>query len=178
MVLRITAGIYKNKRLQSVPGKEFRPLSERIKLALFSILADRIKGSVFLDLCAGTGNVGLEALSRGAECVVFVEKFREKINLIKNNTALLGVEERAEIIQSDVFDFKPQRCFNIIFAGPPYKADISTGILRHINEAGIVNKDTIVIIQHHYKEEVDISGYELIDRRKYGITLIDILTSR
>jgi 16S rRNA (guanine966-N2)-methyltransferase len=175
MYLRISSGIYKNRRLKTIPGKEFRPLSERVKLAVFSILGDKIKDSNFLDLFGGTGNVGLEALSRGAKSVVFVEKESKKIELIKSNVSSIGVDEKVEIIQSDVFNYKTQSDFDIVFAGPPYKVNFSTKILNHLKNNNIVKKDTILILQHHFKEEIDADGYNVIDKRKYGITEIVFL---
>lgn len=173
MPTRISSGIYKNKRLKTIPGKEFRPISEKIKLALFSILGDKINGSNFADLFAGVGNVGLEALSRGAEYVVFVEKARDKIELIKHNVTLLGVDDTVQIAHSDVFDFNADLNFDIVFAGPPYKINLGTKIMQYLRTSDFINRETIIILQHHYKENIDSSGYNRIDKRKYGITELD-----
>ncbi len=173
MSLRISSGIYKNKRLKSIPGKQFRPLSERIKLSLFSILGSKIKGSYFLDFFAGTGNVGLEALSLGAKFVIFVEKEKDKINLIKHNVSLLGVEDKIKILHIDVFNCQIDEKFDIVFAGPPYKANFGTGILQYLRENNIAGENTTIILQHHYKEDIDIKGYKVIDKRRYGNTVLD-----
>lgn len=175
MSLRISSGIYKNRRLKTIPGKEFRPLSEKIKQALFSILGDKINGSNFLDLFAGAGNVGLEALSKGAEFVVFIEKGRDKIELIKQNVALLGVEDIVRIVPSDVFNFHADLNFDIVFAGPPYKINLGTKILHYLRTNDIVRKESILVLQHHCKEDIDFDGYSRIDKRRYGITELDFL---
>ncbi len=176
MALRISAGLLKNRKIKSFPGKEVRPLSGMIKEALFSILGERIKGALFLDLFAGTGSAGLEAISRGAEKAVFVEKNRSQINLIRENARGLGVEDRCTIICSDVFDFKPTEKPEIIFAGPPYRENLSGSILSHSLDSGILTGTGILIIQHHKKEKINAERAKLADSRKYGISRLDFFT--
>lgn len=172
--LRITAGDFKNRKLESLPGKSLRPLSGRIKESLFSIISARVPGSLFLDLFAGTGNVSFEALSRGASRAVMVEKDSKSLGLIYRNADKLGLRDRIEVYESDVFGFYPSGISpDIIFAGPPYRGNLSSGILRHCLEAGIASEDNLVVIQHHRKEDVDNSGYRKIDSRVYGITALD-----
>lgn len=178
MVLVISSGIYKNKRLKSIPGKELRPISGKIKEALFSILYNKIEYSNFIDICAGTGNVGFEALSRGAKEVVFVEKNPKAVQLIKNNAIKLGIIDKVKIYAADIFNFKNgggHSAFkaDIIFAGPPYKENLCDRILRHLKNNNMVNEKSIVILQHHYKESVVGNGYKKEDSRKYGITVLD-----
>ena len=173
MVLRITSGIYKNRKLVTLPGKDFRPLSDRVKLALFSIISERVGNSSFLDLFAGAGSVGLEALSRGAASVVFVEKERKKVELIRKNTETLGAEKDVIIHKKDVFNYFPEEKFDIVFAGPPYRENYCTDILRHVLEAGLMERSSLLILQHHFKEKPDFAGFEILDSRKYGITQID-----
>ncbi|MFH1415403.1 MAG: 16S rRNA (guanine(966)-N(2))-methyltransferase RsmD [Elusimicrobiota bacterium] len=175
MVLRITSGTYKNRVLASIPGKGFRPLSERMKLALFSAIGDKIHGVRFLDLFAGTGNVGLEALSRGAASVTFVEQYRDKIDLIKRNTDFIGKPEEITIIQSDVLSFHTEEEYDIIFAGPPYKANIGTEILSHLRDSKIMSSGVVLILQRHYRERPDTAGYTGIRSSRYGITCLDFL---
>jgi len=173
MALRITAGKYKNKKLKSIPGKQLRPLSERVKEALFSIINEKIKGAVFLDLFAGTGNVGIEALSRGASESVFVEKDPERVRIIEENIKTLGVEEQTKVVCSDVFNYRTGIEPDIIFAGPPYKANISSEILNHLKNFDIAGCRTLIIIQHHYKEEANSDYFNKVDSRKYGKTVLD-----
>jgi 16S rRNA (guanine(966)-N(2))-methyltransferase RsmD len=173
MALRITAGIYKNKKLKSAFGKDFRPLSERVKLALFSILGEKVKNTAFLDLFAGTGNVGLEALSRGAAHITMVEKENKKIDLINHNVKSLGVEDKVDIVNSDVFDYISKISFDIIFAGPPYKPNLVQDVLEHLKKNNMIRKETLLIIQHHHKEKFNYPGYNRIYSKKYGITTLD-----
>ena len=173
MDLRITAGEFKNRRLASLPGKELRPLSGRIKEALFSIISEIIPGAVFLDLFAGTGNVGFEALSRGASKAFLVEKDPASLRLIRKNIEILGVSDRVEMYSCDVFDFHRDLSADIIFAGPPYRPNLTSRILTHCRDSRIIRAGSLLIIQHHRKEPVEHSGYEISDSRTYGITTLD-----
>src|SRR5580658_3214875 len=96
--MRVIGGEYRSRRLQSMPGMDVRPTPDKIREALFNFLSGEIEGSVFVDAYAGTGAVGIEALSRGARHAVFIEKDRAAVNLIKSNLAALGAESRARVI--------------------------------------------------------------------------------
>ncbi len=174
MSLRISAGDLKGRKIKSPSEKDARPLSGMIKEALFSILSERIKGCHFLDLFAGTGSAGLEAVSRGAEKSVFVEKSPSQVKLIKENIFSLGVESRSEVVLSDVFYYRKPEKADVVFAGPPYKENLSEKIIRHCIENNIMHKDNMLVIQHHKKEKIgNVEGVILKDSRKYGISILD-----
>jgi 16S rRNA (guanine966-N2)-methyltransferase len=173
VAIRISAGIYKNRKLKSPHGKALRPLSGRIKEALFSILAKRIPGCIFLDVFAGTGSVGLEALSRGAAQALFVEKDPAAVKILRENISLLNIEHETRVFNIDFFNFTTELKPGIVFAGPPYKQNLGTKILKHLREKGMTFPDTVLALQRHYKEHVDCGGYERLDSRKYGISAID-----
>lgn len=173
MTLRISSGTFKNKKLKSIPGKEFRPISDRIKLALFSIIRERIKNKSFLDLFAGTGSVGFEALSNGAANVTFVELQKKKIELININSAHLDVSDHIEIIKADVFKFYSNKKYDIIFAGPPYKMDLTADILSVVKDHDLLLPDGLLIVQHHFKEKVDHVDYNIMNTRRYGLSILD-----
>src|SRR6266498_1433141 len=128
--MRIITGKYRGRRLQSPPSLQTRPTSDRLRETLFNILAPRIRGARFLDLCAGTGAVGIEALSRGAAHVTFVDQSRRMCALIETNIRALEVDEQEfEVVTSEATKFLG-RCakkglphFDIIFFDPPYAAD-------------------------------------------------------
>lgn len=177
MSLRISAGAFKGRKIKSPYEKDARPLSGIIKEALFSILSDRIRESFFLDMFAGTGSAGLEALSRGAGKVVFVEKSPGQVKLIKENISSLGVETKSEVVLSDVFSYSSPEKADIIFAGPPYRDNLSENIIRHCLEHNILCKGNILIIQHHRKEKIGkIENVEMKDSRKYGISSLDFFS--
>src|SRR5580700_991550 len=96
--MRVIGGEFRSRRLQSMPGIEVRPTPDKMRQSLFNILSPEIEGTVFVDAYAGTGAVGIEALSRGARHVIFIEKDRAAVNLIKSNLAALGAEGRARVI--------------------------------------------------------------------------------
>lgn len=173
MSTKVIAGKFKNRKLKTPKGNKIRPISGTIKEALFSILGDKVEGANFADFFSGTGSVGLEALSRGAGKVLFVEKDYEIAKLLKDNIAQLGVENFCKVIVTDFFNYRPGNFEpDIIFASPPYKANISAKILKYCSGQSI-SGGNIVIIQHHVKENFNPEEHKLIYRKKYGITHLD-----
>ncbi|MGM0568716.1 MAG: 16S rRNA (guanine(966)-N(2))-methyltransferase RsmD [Elusimicrobiota bacterium] len=174
MSLRISAGVYKKRKLKSPPQKALRPISGMIKEALFSILGSKVQGCFFLDLFAGTGSAGLEALSRGAGKVWFVEKNHEHARIIKENISLLGAEDRCRVVCLDFFKFDLKEKAGIVFAGPPYRDNLSSDILARCVEKDILRRGNLLVIQHHCREKIrDVRGALLKDSRKYGISRLD-----
>src|SRR5437763_15233627 len=128
--MRVIAGKYRGRTLKSPPSAQTRPTSDRLRETLFNVLAPRIEGALFLDLCAGTGAVGIEALSRGAEHVTFVDQSRKMCAWIEENLNTFNIEEREiEIVTSEASGFlrklarKPKEPFDVVFFDPPYAAD-------------------------------------------------------
>ena len=159
--MRIIAGIYRGRQLKSPPSAQTRPTSDRLRETLFNVLAPRIEGARFLDLCAGTGAVGIEALSRGAEHVTFVDKSRKMCSLIEANTSALSIDKQEfEIVNAESSGYlrrqakKEQGPFDIIFFDPPYAADY--GIVNLISDTGgqLLTEDGLVIVEHHKKKEL------------------------
>jgi 16S rRNA (guanine(966)-N(2))-methyltransferase RsmD len=104
-LMRVIAGEAKGRKLLSVPGQVTRPITDRVKESLFNILGRRVVNALFLDLFAGTGSVGIEALSRGARRSVFVERNRQALKVITENLKTTGLADRAQVVSSDVFKF-------------------------------------------------------------------------
>ena len=160
--MRIIAGKFRGRRLKSPPSAQTRPTSDRLRETLFNVLAPRIEGARFLDLCAGTGAVGIEALSRGAEHVTFVDQSRRMCGLIEANTSALGIGEKDfEIVNADASDYlrrhakKESAPFDIIFFDPPYAADYET-VLTFIADRGrqLLSDEGIAVVEHHKKKEL------------------------
>lgn len=176
--MRVISGIAKGRRLKSLPGSATRPITDRVKEALFDILGFRVEGAHFLDLFAGTGSVGIEALSRGAERAVFVEQGRKAVELIKENLALTGLADRAQVIRGDVFRFIRKGVlspFDIIYLAPPQYRGLWAETLQALDGQGEVLKlGGLVIAQIHPKEykELRLETLGLQERRKYGSTLL------
>ena len=149
--MRVIAGAYKGRNLKSPPSMAVRPTSDRLRETLFNIIAPRIEDVRFLDLCAGSGAVGIEALSRGARHVTFVDRSRRSCQLIESNVQLCRIpEEQFEIYQTTAEEFlrvppKDSDPWDIVFFDPPYKEDY----LRTLNLLG--NYHGLLIVEHHHK---------------------------
>ena len=158
--MRVIAGKYRGRKLKSPPSIKTRPTSDRLRETLFNILAPRIEGTRFLDLCAGTGAVGIEALSRGAARVIFVDQSRKMSTLVTANVESLEVADtETEIVAAEASEFLRRHIkhqaepFDIIFFDPPY-AENYEAVLGFIGEhaAEILQADGIVIVEHHKKK--------------------------
>jgi len=178
---RIIAGSLKGKTIKSLPGLATRPLLGRIKKSLFDILGDRVVDANFLDLYAGTGSVGIEALSRGARYVLFVEKETRLTRLIRENLRTCELEKRAKVIEGDVLNYNKETLkfslpekFDFIFAGPPYKLNLIRNTLDIIVKLSLLRKNGWVICQHHFKEKVPgKKGFlSLFRKERYGKTVM------
>lgn len=177
MSLRIIAGSAKGRKLKLVPGDSTRPIMDRAKEALFSILGQGIVNAAFLDLFAGTGSVGLEALSRGAGQVLFIENDRKAIQTIYDNLKHTRLEENATVRMQDAFELlkrPPETPFDYIFVAPPQYLGLWRRTLELLDvNAGWISDATTVIVQIDPHESQPISLQHLVeyDRRRYGKTL-------
>jgi 16S rRNA (guanine(966)-N(2))-methyltransferase RsmD len=157
--LRIIAGKYRGRNLKSPPSLEVRPTSDRLRETLFNVLAPRIEGARFLDLCAGSGAVGIEALSRGASDVTFVDKSRKMCALVEANLDLCRVpEEQTEVVQADVADYlsrsRKQKAapWDIVFFDPPYATDYLQVLeLLGATTGKLLAEEGLLIVEHHHK---------------------------
>lgn len=178
-MLKILGGTARGRVLKSGPKHPaLRPILARVKKSLFDILYGRVPNSRFLDLFAGTGAVGLEALSRGASHVAFVEKDRRSIHLLKENLAKLGFDSRARIYQLDATaNLRPvEGPFHLIFLGPPYKEELVSETLAQIAGAGLLAAEGVIIAQHHKKESIRLpSETEVFRNEKYGDTSLTFI---
>ena len=170
--MRVIAGKHRGRVLKEFKGREIRPTSDRAKEALFNILQFDIAGCAFLDLYSGTGGIGIEAISRGAEKVVFVDNSEESIKLLKENLKYL--KEEAEVVRSDAAAYIA--CsgtkFDFIFLDPPYRDDAKP-LITAIAERGILNDGGRIIYEHSDGSFGDIEGVKLVDTRNYGIAVFD-----
>jgi 16S rRNA (guanine(966)-N(2))-methyltransferase RsmD len=121
--MRVIGGEFRSRKLQSMPGIDVRPTPDKLRESLFNILRGEIEGSVFVDAYAGTGAVGIEALSRGARHAVFIEKDRDTVNLIRNNLSALRAEARARVIHGPAALYLGSMDADIVFIDPPYPKD-------------------------------------------------------
>ena len=167
--MRVIAGKHRGRVLKEFKGREIRPTADRAKEAIFNILQTEICGSSFLDLYCGTGNMAIEALSRGAEKVVLVDSSKESIALAKANLQML--KEDAEVFCSDALTYvlSSRGKFDIIFLDPPYNVD-ATPVLEAIANSGILDEDGVIIYEHSEDFKVaEIDCLDHLNTRKYGI---------
>ena len=143
--MRVIGGEFRSRRLQSMPGMDVRPTPDKVRESLFNILSQEIGGSVFVDAYAGTGAVGIEALSRGARHAIFIEKDRAAVSLIKSNLAALGAEARARVIHGPAALYLGGLEADIVFIDPPYPKDRE---YRAALEALETKPPALVIVQH------------------------------
>lgn len=172
--MRIIAGTKRRLRLKTPPGKDVRPTTDRIKETLFNMLQDEVFRCYFLDLFAGSGQIGLEALSRGAEYAVFVERDRKAADCIRENIASVKSEQEALLLQMDVksalrsLDGKYQ--FGVVFMDPPYGQALEQDALLCLKDSSLLKEDALIVIEaalgtdFSYLEEI---GYRLVKEKKY-----------
>jgi 16S rRNA (guanine966-N2)-methyltransferase len=180
--LRIIGGKARGRRIRSVPGTATRPITDKVREALFNIIGADIQGASFLDLFAGTGSVGIEALSRGADHVYFVELKRQPIAIIRENLNSTNLLEGAEVTQGDAFSLleRPMvNAFDYVYIAPPQYKDLWKRALVSLDKnIGWLADDGWVIVQIHpveYQSINDDTGYKNLvefDQRHYGSTLL------
>lgn len=175
---RIISGESKGLRLESVPGNITRPITDRVKEALFNIIGADIRDSYFLDLFAGTGSVGLEALSRGATFTKFVEVNSKAIKVLRKNIEKSKLAEKAGTYFGDAFQYirtNPKCSFDYVFIAPPQYQNLWSEMTRKLNESThILNDNAWIIVQIDpiEYETLDLERFNEFDQRKYGDTLL------
>jgi len=181
-LMRIISGTSKGRRLATPPGRAIRPTSDRVKGSIFNSLGNDIAGKLVLDLFAGTGNLGCEALSRGANRVVFVERGEHALSLIRKNLLLCRMHSSAEVLNSDVdrairIFHEQGAAFDLILMDPPYRKGFLQSTLAELENRRIYHQESILVIQHDRREPLpDISGsWTLLRQRRMGDTLISFL---
>jgi 16S rRNA (guanine966-N2)-methyltransferase len=176
---RIIGGKAGGIRLRSVPGKGTRPITDRVKEALFNILGIEIEGAAFLDLFAGTGSVGIEALSRGAEFVRFIDTSYHAVKVIRENLHLTGLLQGAEVIHGDAFAIlrrPPDKRFDFIFIAPPQYHGLWKKALLVLDEnPGWLAGNGVIIVQidpNEYENIENLHHFQEVEQRRYGSTLL------
>lgn len=177
--MRIIAGESKGKRIECRKGQDTRPTQDSVKESLFSIIAKDIPDARFLDLFSGTGNIALEALSRGAKRAVMIEKDQEAIKYIIKNINNLGYDTKSrayknEVVRAvEILGRKGEK-FDVIFMDPPYKEELCTKVIHAIAKSNILADEGKIICEHHMFEDLaeELSGFTKIDERKYGKKVI------
>ena len=180
--MRIIAGASKGKKILQPKDQLTRPLKDLTKESIFNIIMHsnkfetKIEGSKILDLFSGVGSFGLECLSRGALNAVFIESYKEVLDILKKNIENLNYVNSSTIIEQDIYDsldFKTLKKFDIIFIDAPYKEKRLDMLLQKIFDAKILNDKSIIIIHRHKKENENfIDNFNIIEEKIYGISKV------
>jgi 16S rRNA (guanine966-N2)-methyltransferase len=176
--IRVIGGSARGCRLRLVPGEGTRPISDRVKESLFNIIGADIQDAWLLDLFAGTGSVGIEALSRGAAGVLLVDNERRAITTVRANLESTGLGGKADVVQGDAFALlagKPRRKFDYVYVAPPQYHELwSRAVMMLDRHSAWLNPDAWVIAQVHPKEhqELGMTRLRVADQRKYGSALL------
>lgn len=172
--LRVIAGKARGRRLRTVPGDTTRPITDRARESLFNILGGDVEGATLLDLFAGTGSVGIEAISRGAAYVRFIDLNRQAVETVRSNLTVTGFESQAQVLKMDAFrylDGPIDRQFDYVFIAPPqYKELWKRALLAVDARPDWLAEDAWVIVQIHPVEyqQFSLEHLRLFDERKYG----------
>lgn len=179
--MRVIAGRLKGIKLKMVPGNHVRPTSDRVKESIFQVLGPYFNGGTVLDLFAGSGQLGLEALSRGVDYVVFVDRSPKSIHTIKQNIALTKMESNTRVIKQDTLSAcrilgKKALQFDYIFVDPPYHRDLLLPVLQEISTQQLLSSNGRVIVERENTNQIPIEIGRLKKEmeRPYGSTSIDI----
>ena len=180
--MRIIAGQFKGRKILEPTDKTTRPLKDLVKESIFNIINHsrkfnlNLKNSNVLDLFSGVGSFGLEALSREANNVIFVENYLVSLLILKKNVENFKLEEKCKIIDADLFndfDFKTlKKKIDIIFLDPPFKEKNISFILSKIKEAKILDRKGIIIIHRNFKENEIFPELKIVEEKKYGLSKI------
>ncbi|MCI5857435.1 MAG: 16S rRNA (guanine(966)-N(2))-methyltransferase RsmD [Agathobacter sp.] len=172
--MRIIAGTARSLPLKTIEGLETRPTSDKIKETLFNMLQPELPGCYFLDLFAGSGQIGLEALSRGAAYAVFVENSKKAAKCIEDNIAFTKFDKVSKLYTTDVRSalsmMEGKYQFDIIFMDPPYNHGLEKEVLAYLADSSLVKEDTVIITEASLQtdfSDMDTLGYEIARYKKY-----------
>ena len=185
--MRIIAGKFKGKKLIEPSDKKTRPLKDLVKESLFNVIKHSnkfsidLKNSSVLDLFAGVGSFGLEALSRGAKSVIFVDNYSNVLNILEKNITNLNLKKKSNILKEDLlndFSFKNlNQKFDIIYLDPPFKENNIIPLISEIKDSKILKSNGLVILHRHKDENDDFSDvFKIIEEKKYRISKIIFLS--
>lgn len=172
--MRVIAGTARSLQLVTPKGDETRPTTDRIKETLFNMIQFDIQGAVFLDLFAGSGGIGIEALSRGAKEAVFIDNSREAYDCITQNLKHTKMEEQGAVYKQDVFValtmLEYQKEFDVVFMDPPYHKELEQRVLEYLTTSSLVDADTTIIFEAALDTDLsflDNLPYEVVKIKQY-----------
>lgn len=180
--MRVISGEFKGRTIHTVPSSNTRPTSDKIKEAIFHVMGPYFDGGHALDLFAGSGGLGIEALSRGMESVTFIDRSNEAIRIIKKNVQSLQIEDRTYIYRNDAIRAitilaRKKKKFDLIFIDPPYEPTNYSSVLKKIQQLHITNKGCFIYIEYPPEKEItyDEQYFELFFQRDYSKTIATMI---
>ena len=172
--MRVIAGSAKSMPLKTIPGMETRPTTDRIKETLFNILQPYLCQSRFLDIFAGSGGIGIEALSRGADFCVFIEKNRKAVKVIEENLKFTKLEGRARVLSQDaaaaLLFLDGEEPFDCIFMDPPYRKSLEEQMLKNLSTVSYVDRNPLIIVEASLDTDfsyLEDYGFAIAREKKY-----------
>lgn len=181
--MRVISGVCKGRALKAVPGNTTRPTTDKVKEAVFNMIGPYFNGGIALDLFAGSGGLGIEALSRGVDKVIFIDRDSKAIQTIHDNLNACGLEVKAEVYRNDADRslkalIKRNISFDYIFLDPPYKLQQLTSIMQKLDEYGLIHTRSLIVCEHSHEVEMPASLDDLtcVKHEKYGIISISIFS--
>jgi 16S rRNA (guanine(966)-N(2))-methyltransferase RsmD len=176
--MRVSGGKFKGRNLRTLSGLAVRPTADKIKQAIFNILMNDITDADVLDLFAGSGALGIEALSRGAADGIFVESDEETAKVLKSNLKNLGIDKRIIIGDYDSgckMLSSEKQMFDLVFADPPYLEITPDDVIKTVTRYGLLRKKGLLIIEHKAGQPVETKELTLLKQRKFGQTEVSFL---
>ena len=177
--MRIISGNRRGKKLYAFDGRKIRPTTDRMREAIFNILSSRVKDTAVLDLFAGTGAFGLEAISRGARSAIFIDSHPDAIRLLKKNINACGMIEETRVVKWDIAQDLNclkgiQSGFELVFLDPPYHKNLVHPTLLHLHESEALQAAAHIVIEHGLDDPLphELDCFAKVDQRKYGKSLV------
>ncbi len=177
--MRVVAGKFRSRKLETIEGLETRPTADRIKEAVFSRIGPYFQGGKMLDLYSGSGSIAIEALSRGMDFALMNDLNPKAVRVIRQNLAQLKLEGQTKVLQLDAFQVVEQCategfCFNLIYLDPPYAQEQNQALIEKLCALGLLAEDGLIIVESRWEDQFDevIGSVKLEKTAKYGITKI------
>lgn len=181
--MRVISGTAKGRALKAVSGTGTRPTTDKVKEAIFSMIGPYFDGGNVLDLFAGTGGLGIEALSRGMERAVFIDMEKKSIDIVLENLKTTGLADQAEVYRNEAGRAlktlaKRDICFDLVFLDPPYRLKNAANLMLDMHEFGLLNEGATVVVEHEsgYRYPDMLDGFACRRRALYGETAVTIYT--
>ena len=176
--MRIISGKYKGKPLKELKFDHIRPTGDKVKQAIFTKLQFEIEGARVLDLFCGTGALGIEAISRGAREVIFVDKNPKSVALTKENLKSIGSNEKVFNVSYDFALEKVEGKFDLIFVDPPYKSNLYEDVINKIYEKNLLAEDGTIVCEHALEDSFCFDKFDVYDEKRYGTVLVSYLRNK